>query len=130
VDVDQDQYLEATIALYELREVGPLAQVYSWSYRRSCQRYDTNVLATGFDEVAALYRSQRRALVTDLVRHKVPHGQVADWILANIPVTVEAQHREKFLTDVLAEIQNLDGSRIGGLGIAREELESWQKLNK
>lgn len=128
VDVDQDQYLKATIVLYELLEVGPLAQVYSRSYRRTCQRYDSGVQATGFDEIAALYRSQRRALVTDLVRRKVPPSQVAGWVLGNIPVTVEARHREKFLADVLAEIEHLDGSRIGGLGIAREDLESWQKL--
>jgi hypothetical protein len=45
VDVDQSQYLEASIALYELREVGPLTEIYSWSYRRTCQRYDTNLQA-------------------------------------------------------------------------------------
>jgi len=29
---------------------------------------------------------------------------------------------------VLAELENLDASRIGGLGIMREELEAWQEL--
>lgn len=128
VDLDQRQYLEATIVLYELREVGPLAEVYSWSYRRTCERYDTSVQATGFDEISVLYRLQRRALVADLVRHQIPPGEVANWIVANIPVAVEAAHHEKFLSDVLAEIENLDSSRIGGLGITREELENWQKL--
>ena len=127
VEVDQDAYLEATIAVYELNEVGPLADLYAWSYRRSCQRYDTTVQVVGFDEIAALYRPSRRALVADLVRAKVPPEQVASWINAHVPANVEPQHLEKFVSDVLAEIENLDVSRIGGLGITRQELEAWQK---
>lgn len=127
VDVDQDAYLKATIAVYELNEVGPLADVYAWSYRRTCQRFDTTVQVVGFDEIAALYRASRRALVTDLVRAKVPQDKVAEWIAAHVPGNVAAQHREKFISDVLAELENLDASRIGGLGITREELEAWQE---
>jgi Fic family protein len=128
VDLDQDAYLKATIAVYELNEVGPLADVYAWSYRRTCQRFDTTVQVVGFDEIAALYRPSRRALVTDLVRAKVPQDKVAEWITAHVPANVEPQHREKFISDVLAELENLDASRIGGLGITREELEAWQEL--
>ena len=129
VEVDQNSYLKATIVLYELNEVGPLADVYVWSYRRSCQRYDTTAQVVGFDEIAAIYRPQRRALVTDLVRHKVPRDKVAEWIADNVPVSiVEPQHREKFIADVLAELEHLDASRIGGLGITRQELEAWRQL--
>jgi Fic family protein len=126
VDVDQDAYLKATIAVYELTEVGPLADVYMWSYRRSCQRYDTTAQVVGFDEIAALYRPLRRALVTDLVRAKVPQGKITEWISSHVPTDVEAQHRTKFISDVLAELENLDVSRIGGLGITRQELDAWQ----
>ncbi len=128
VEVDQDSYLKATIAVYELNEVGPLADLYAWSYRRSCQRYDTTVQVVGFDEITALYRPSRRALVTDLVRAKVPPDDATEWITAHVPANVEPQDREKFISDVLAELENLDGSRIGGLGITREELEAWQEL--
>jgi hypothetical protein len=128
VDADQDAYLKATIAVYEFNEVGPLADVYTWSYRRSCQRYDTTVQVVGFDEIAALYRASRRALVTDLVRARVPHEKVAEWIIAHVPSNVEPQHREKFISDVLSELEHLDASRIGGLGITREELEAWQRV--
>jgi len=128
VEVDQRAYLSATIAVYELNEVEPLADVYVWCYRRSCQRFDTNVQVVGFDEVAALYRTQRRALVTKLVRAKVPPDEVAEWITANVPNDIERQHREKFVSDVVAEVDNLDASRVGGLGITPQELEAWQNL--
>ena len=130
VEVDPDSYLKATIAVYELNDVGPLADLYTWSYRRSCQRYDTTVQVVGFDEIAALYRPSRRALVADLVRAKVPPGAVANWITAHVPANVEPQHQEKFVSDVLVELEHLDASRIGGLGITRQELEAWQELRR
>ena len=130
VEVDQDAYLKSTIAVYELNEVGPLADLNAWSYRRSCQRYDTTLQVVGFDEIAALYRQSRRALVADLVRAKVPPGEVAGWINAHVPPNIEPQHLEKFLSDVFAEIQNLDASRIGGLGITRQELEAWRQASQ
>jgi Fic family protein len=128
VEVDQRAYLRATLAVYELNEVEPLADVYVWCYRRSCQRFDTTVQVVGFDEVAARYRTQRRALVTELVRARVLPHEVAEWITANVPNDVEPAHREKFISDVLAEVENLDASRIGGLGITPQELEAWQTL--
>jgi Fic family protein len=130
VEVDQRAYLSATIAIYELNQAEPLADVYVWCYQRSCQRFDANVQVVGFDEVAALYRTQRRALVTELVRAKVVPDKVAEWITANVPKDVEPKHRQKFFSDVLAEVENLDASRIGGLGITPQELEAWQGLGQ
>jgi hypothetical protein len=126
VEVDPESYLKATIAIYEFNEVGPLADLYAWSYRRSCQRYDTTLQVVGFDEISALYRQSRRALVTDLVRTKVRPDEVTAWIATHVPANVEPQHREKFVSDVLAELDHLDVSRMGGLGITRQELEAWQ----
>ncbi|MHB8812375.1 MAG: Fic family protein [Steroidobacteraceae bacterium] len=131
VEMDQDSYLKATIVVYELNEVEPLADVYAWSYRRSCQRYDTTAQVIGFDEISAIYRPQRRALVANLVRARVPPDKIASWITDHLPVAiVEPQHREKFISDVLAELQHLDASRIAGLGITRQELETWQQMRR
>ena len=67
VDVDKDSYLKAILCFYEFNEVGPLAELYTWSYHRSCLHYDTAAQVVGFDEVSALYRSQRRGLVLSLI---------------------------------------------------------------
>jgi hypothetical protein len=58
----------------------------------------------------------------------VSPDEVANWITAHVPANVEPQHRMKFVSDVLAELAHLDASRIGGLGITRQELEEWQQL--
>jgi len=62
------------------------------------------------------------------VRAKVSPDKAAEWITTHVPANVEPQHREKFISDVLAELTHLDASRIGALGITREELEAWQEL--
>ena len=128
VDVDKGDYLKATIAFYELNETGPLADVYCFAYRRSCQHFDTNVEVVGFDEIAALYRPQRRAIVSEIVRTLTPPEEVMNLIQARMTDAIEPQHRDKFVQDVLAELANLDVSRIAGLGISREQLDAWLKL--
>ena len=127
VEVNPDAYLKATIVLYELNEVGPLADLYVWSYRRSCDRFDNQAKVIGFDEISALYRPLRRAVVAELVRQAVPPAKVAQWITAHVPGNIEPQHREKFFSDVQAELDNLDTSRIAGLGITVEDLARWKQ---
>jgi hypothetical protein len=70
------------------------------------------VLTASFDEIAVLYRTHRRALVKLLVRAKEMPDKVAERITANVPKDVQPHHREKFISDVLSEIENLDASRI------------------
>lgn len=128
VDVDKNDYLKATIVLYELNEVAPLADLYCWAYRRSCLQFDTFVQVVGFDEIAATYRAQRRSIVADIVRAHVGVPRAPTYISEHMPSQVEPSHQEKFKKDVMAELAHLDGSRIGGLGLSREELADWLKI--
>ena len=45
-------------------------------------------------------------------------------IEARMTDAIEPQHRDKFKYDVLAELENLDVSRIADLGISREPTRS------
>jgi hypothetical protein len=128
VDVSKSDYLKTTIVFYELNDVRPLAELYCWAYWRSCQHFDTSVQVVGFDEIAALYRPLRRALVAELVRSLVPSADVMSVIEAGITDEIQPQHRDKFKHDVLAELDNLDVSRMGGLGVTREQLAAWLNL--
>jgi hypothetical protein len=128
VDVGKDDYLKATIVFYEFNDVRPLAELYCWAYRRSCLHFDTSVQVVGFDEIAARYRPLRRALVAELVRSLVPPAEVPGFIEAHMTDEIQPQHRDKFKQDVLAEVDHMDVSRMGGLGITREQLEAWLNL--
>ena len=128
VDVDKNDYLKATIVLYELNEVAPLVDLYCWAYRRSCLQFDNFVQVVGFDEIAATYRSHRRSLVADMVRAHIAMAQAPPYINEHMPAQVEPSHQDKFRKDVMAELAHWDGSRIGGLGLSREELADWLSI--
>ena len=125
IDVDKDAYLNATICFYEINHVAPLAELYCWSYLRSCLHFDTQLQAVGFDEIAALYRTQRRALVAEIVRQQLPTGEIARFLHRQTPQGIAAEHRQKFLQDVLNELKHLDVTRITGMGVTRAECEAW-----
>jgi len=63
-----------------------------------------------------------------LVRSLVPPETVIGFIEARLTDEVQPQHRDKFKQDVLVELDHLDVSRMGGLGITREQLEAWLNL--
>lgn len=128
VDVDRHDYLKATIVLDELNEVGPLADLYCWAYRRSCLQFDTFVQVVGFDEIAATYRPQRRSLVAEMVRAQIGMPRAPTYINEHMPSKIQAAHQDKFRNDVMAELAHLDNSRIGVLGLSREELGDWLKI--
>jgi Fic family protein len=130
VDTDKNDYTKAMICLYEFNEVRPLAELYSWSYIRTCEHYDTNVQVLGFDELAIIYRPQRRALVGQIVKSMVPLPDVAGFLDAHMPAIVKSEHREKFVHDVLTDLKQLDVSRLPGLGVDRAELKAWLDANR
>ena len=103
-------------------------QVQSVFSPESEQLLKRSVQVVGFDEIAALYRSLRRALVADLVRSLVPPAEVMGFIESHITDQVQPQHRDKFTQDVVAELNHLNISRMGGLGITREQLAAWLNL--
>ncbi|HEY8509789.1 MAG TPA: Fic family protein [Steroidobacteraceae bacterium] len=128
IDVDKDDYLDAISCLYELRDTRPLAEIYVWSYLRACEHYSVGAQPVVFDEIAARYRPLRRAMVAEIVQRRVRPAQVRKHVQAHMPKEVERAHRDKFLQDVLTELEHLDIARIAALGITRQQLEAWMKL--
>ena len=50
-DVEKEDYNSAMIAIYELNDVYPLTELYTFSYLRGCQLYDVSAEAVGFDQI-------------------------------------------------------------------------------
>ena len=130
IDVNKTDYLAAMICFYEFNEVGPLAQLYCWSYLRACQYYDTAVEVVGFDEIAVLYRSQRRQMLANIVTSMMKKQQVIDYLKTQLPKDVKPNHIEKFKHDVMEELKYLDISRIAGLGITKIQLQNWLEIKE
>lgn len=124
-DVDKDDYLSAMIAIYELNRTEPLAELYHYSYIRTCLQYDVTIESLEVDEVRVRYRMQRRAMLTEIIKRQL-HDDVLDtYIIAAIKAQITEVDRKLFHEDLLEDLRELSPERIVGLGITEMELQQW-----
>lgn len=122
--ISTEDYASAMIAVYELNEIGPLADLYLWSYIRSCGRYGAVAESVGIDTLRVLHRQQRRALIARIVRDQL-HGSALEAILADAVQTLPPEQQGKFIEDTRYDLQHLSNVSAGGMGLTRAQLEQW-----
>ncbi len=127
-DVDNQDYIDAVIASYELNNTAPLAELYVWSYTRSAKLYKITADAMGIDVIKAQYRTEIRQLITEVVNNTI-HGEMLDsYIQKRVQETIPAKDCEKIVIDVLDELSTLKQFKIAGMGISNEQFEKWYAL--
>lgn len=124
-DIELTDYRSAMIAVYELQDVRPIVDLYVYSYMRTCAAYDSTVKALGFDEVRVRYRQQRRAVVREVITQGLVGKDVRDCALAKARQAVPEEDQETFIKNVLEDLEQIDESRLAGLGVTVEELRKW-----
>lgn len=126
-DVERDDYTSAILSIYELQNVGPLVDLYAFSYLRTCAMYDSTVKAIGFDEIRVRYRQQRRSLIRDIILQQLVGPSLTQYLSEQIGKLVARVDQDAFLEDVLEDLREMDMSRVAGLGITPDQLDAWLK---
>lgn len=129
-DVRVADYMWAMIAIYELQDVRPLADLYVYSYMRTCAAYDSTVKAMGFDDVRVRYRQARREVVRRVIEDKLIGEAMQEFIVREAKRVVLENERQEFIDDVLEDLKLIDESRLAGLGISIEQLQHWRSLTE
>lgn len=127
-EVDKDNYISAMLAVYELNEVRPLAELYSASYIRSCYSYNATAEVVGYDTIRVQYRAERRDILRHVILHQIVEPAIEHYIETQAQVLVKGEDRQAFIEDIYEDIENIDVSRLAGLGVTKEQLADWQKL--
>lgn len=125
-DVEVKDYMSAIIAIYELQDVRPIADLYVYSYMRTCAAYDSTVKALGFDEVRVRYRQLRRSIVREIILQRVVEFRT--YIQEKSEKIIPKTAQKAFLEDVLEDLEQLDYSRIAGLGVSLQDVDDWLEL--
>ena len=125
--VEKDDYASAMIAVYELNDCRPLADLYYASYARTCREYEAMAEALGFDEIRVRYRQQRRDAVGTIVNEELT-GTARDEFLALAVETIPNEHRMSFLEDVKEDLDTLSPHRIAGLAVSQRQLRRYLAL--
>ena len=124
-DVSRDDYISAMIAIYELQDIHPILDLFTFSYLRTCVMYDSTVQSLGFDEIRVRYRQQRRSLIQDIIIKKMSGKKLKDYISMESEKIVDPKNLDFFINDVWEDLELLDQSRIVGLGVTSDELREW-----
>lgn len=127
-DIEVQDYMSAMIAIYELQDVRPLIDLYVYSYLRTCAAYDSTVKALGFDEVWVRYRQQRRAVIREVILRGMTGAEAKTYIKQEAKSVIPKEDQKAFAEDVVEDLEQIDESRIVGLGITSEQLDKWLAL--
>lgn len=126
-DIRVDDYMSAMIAIYELQDVQPLVDLYVYSYMRTCAAYDSTVKAMGFDEVRVRYRRQRREMVKEVIVQGLVGERMQRFLEENALKLIPEKSRNDFIQDIQEDLEQMDESRLAGLGVTLEQLHAWQR---
>ncbi|GAB5412391.1 MAG: hypothetical protein ChlgKO_15050 [Chlamydiales bacterium] len=124
-DISIEDYMAAVIAIYELQDIRPLANLYYYSYMRTCVAYEATAKAVGFDEVRVRYRNERWAIIQEIILQCLV-GDVMEQFIAQEAQKIPEISRKNFLEDITEDLELINEIRIVGLGGTPEQLRKWK----
>ena len=127
-DASVEDYMSAMIAVYELQDVRPLVDIYVYSYLRTCSAYDSTVKAMGFDEVRVRYRKERRDVVREVILQRLIGAELRQRVEIMADRLTPTSHHNAFVEDVIEDLEQIDESRLVGLGVTPDQLSNWLQL--
>jgi Fic family protein len=126
--IEKDDYASAMIAIYELNDLQPLIDLYTISYRYSCQQYDVTAESLGFDEIRVRYRQQRRDIIRVIITDELINDALERYINTRATAMIPVESQADFIEDVWEDLNEISPTRIAGLGITQKQLQKWLKL--
>lgn len=128
-DISQQDYTDAMIAIYELNDTRPLAELYQYSYLRSTLVYDTTIEAIGFDPIRVAYRKQRREMIRYIIINQLNNQETQIYITTAMNSQIPPEAREQVLKNIREDLAHLGPQSIIGLGISHDQLKAWLAKN-
>ena len=131
IDMEQEDYVGAILAVYELNRVEYLRDVFVWAYRRSCARYAAVRQTLGEpDPFRMRHREAIGRFVREVVRGMMDKRAAARWIAANAAVEMTETGRSKFIGVVETELSSLHEGNIARYRLRLSEFEAWRRAWK
>jgi Fic family protein len=129
-DISKEDYHDAMIIVYELNDIKPLASLYYYSYRLTCQEYDSSVESLGFDRIKIIYREARREILKNIIVLQLTGTAIQDYVEKETQRLIPAIDQAEFIKTINEEISVLAPGQIAGFGVTKEQLIAWQELQK
>ncbi len=124
--IEKNSYIDAMIAIYELKDIRPLADLYLFSYRHTAEKYDVTIEAIGFDRVRVQYRQQRRAVIRHIVVEKLHGTEMDNYIKLMSGKLSDPSDQKQFIRNIHEDLEQLGPQSIVGMGITIKQVEDWR----
>jgi len=125
IDVPERAYVEGTLAVYELTGVELLADVFTWAYERSCQRY--RAVADSLPPPDP-FRRRYRAALTDVIGEIVRKGRPAEppIVERESKKLIPAKDRKRFVEMAIEDLKGLHEGNIARYRLRLSEFRGWK----
>lgn len=131
VDVPEDDYKSATLAVYELNRVDYLREVFAWAYERSCARYAAIRQSLGDPDPFRLrHRLALGEVVGEVVRNRMDKKAAVAFLRRRVPELIAAAERERFMTVTETELAGLHEGNFARFRIRPSEFAAWRECWK
>lgn len=128
VDVPEDDYKLATLAVYELNRLEYLREVYVWAYERSCARYAAIRQQMGAPDPFRLrQRLPLMEVVGDVVRMGLNKKNAVAFLKKRVPERVEAGDCARFMALAESELAGLHEGNFARFRIRPSEFNEWKE---
>ena len=127
VDVPRQTYLRAMIAVYELRRIELLRDIFIWAYKRSCARYGAVRQSLGEPDPFRLkYRGHITEAVAEIVRSAMDKARASVFVQAKAAELLDQADRERFVETVDTELLGLTENNIARHRLRPSEFMRWK----
>ncbi len=127
VDVNQDDYVRATLGVYELNRVEYLRDVFAWAYRRSCARYSAIRETLGEPDPFRLrYRQSLRDVIAKVVRRGHSQTVAVRYMRSYAANNIPEEERNRFIEVAETELMALHEGNIARYRLRPSEFSAWQ----
>ena len=129
IGMPQDLYAQSYLAIYELRDISLLQDVFVWAYERSAQEYLTVQQSMVLpDPIKLRYRRAIQTVLNSLVISCClnPPEYIEKYALTHIP----SEDRTDFQKRVLSELGELHEGVLARYHLSLEEYAQWQSRKR
>jgi hypothetical protein len=125
VDVPDRDYVEGTLAVYELGRIELLRDVFVWAYERSCRRYTlVREALPAPDPVRFRNREALTEIINAVVRDELP---IADEVIRPIAASLTSpEDLEHLISLAYAELHGLHDGNIARHRLRPSEFARWR----
>lgn len=128
VDVPQDLYVKALLAVYELNETDLIKEIFIWSYERSASRYAAIQKSLGEpDHFRVQYRESIRSVISEIIKGVISLKQAPHYIVRWMHDKIPNEDQAKFQGNVEADLMALHEGNFARYRVSPAEFQRWNE---